>query len=681
MKKALKWGGIIVVGLIVVVIAALLIIPMFVDLQKYKPELEKYVSETTGRPFAIGDKLKLSLFPWAGVYLSDLHLGNTSGFAEKDFLTLKSFEVRVKLLPLISKDIQIKRFVVNEPRILLVKNKDGGVNWEFSKGTPEKEEGSQKEEKAETPAGKTPKIGLPISTLTIGDLSIKNGVVLWIDHSTDTRKEVSDINLTVKDAALDRPVQLAFSAQMDKQPLSVEGSVGPLDKGLEGGGVPLDLSVNAFKVLSMRLKGNLENPVISPVVNMDIEVAEFSPRKLVAALGQTFPVATADPKALNRVALKARVKATAENVSISSGLLDLDDSKLNFNMQASEFSRPTITFDLNLDNIDLDRYMPSETEKTSSAKQPAPKAPAKKGKKTRAASPKKAKKTDYTPLRRLIMDGQLKVGKLTVRRAKINDIYLKVSARNGLINLDPLTLKMYQGDVAGNAALNVKNDVPKSKINLNVNQIQINPLLNDVLEKDILEGVTKAKLNLSMIGDDPAAIKKSLNGKGRLVFKDGAIKGIDLASMARNITTAFSSADQSTERPKTDFSELKAPFSIKNGVVNTSKTRLTSPFLRIFAAGNADLVKETLDFRVEPKVIGSSKGQGDKKQRSGIMVPVVVSGTFAAPKFRPDLKGAAAQQFEQKILESDKVKKMLEKEELKPLEEYTKGLLKGLTGQ
>jgi AsmA protein len=84
---------------------------------------------------------------------------------------------------------------------------------------------------------------------------------------------------------------------------------------------------------------------------------------------------------------------------------------------------------------------------------------------------------------------------------------------------------------------------------------------------------------------------------------------------------------------------------------------------------------------VEPKVIGSSKGQGDKKQRSGIMVPVVVSGTFAAPKFRPDLKGAAAQQFEQKILESDKVKKMLEKEELKPLEEYTKGLLKGLTGQ
>ena len=669
MAKALKWGGIIMVSLIVVVIAALLIIPMFVDLQKYKPELEKYVSETTGRPFAIGDDLSLSLFPWAGISFSDLHMGNTSGFAEKDFLTVNSFEVRIKLLPLISKNIQIKRFVVNEPRVLLVKKKDGGVNWEFSKRTPEKEGGSKKEKEAEAPAGKTPKIGLPISTLTVGDLSIKNGIVLWVDHSTDTRKEVSDINLTVKDAALDRPVQLAFSAQLDKQPLSVKGSVGPLDKGLEGGGVPLDLSVNAFKELSMRLKGNLENPVISPAVNMDIEVAEFSPRKLVAALGQTFPIATTDPLALNRVALKAKVKATAENVSLSNGLLDLDNSKLNFSMQASEFSRPAITFDLNLDQINLDRYRPPLSEEKSATKKSGQPAAAKKG-----------QKTDYTPLRRLIMDGQLKIGKLTVNKAKIQDFLLKVTAKNGIIKLDPLQLKMYQGGAGGKAAFNVQEDVPKSNLDLNVNNIQINPLLKDVLQKDILEGATNAELRLSMIGDDPASIKKSLNGEGKFVFNDGAIKGIDLAGMARNIKTAFG-GEKVTERPKTDFTELAAPFSIKNGVVNTPQTSLKSPLLRIIAAGNADLINETLDFRIEPKVVGTIKGQGDETQRSGLMVPVLVSGTFAAPKFRPDLKGAATQELQKKVLESEEVKKLLDKEELKPLEDKTKGVLKGILGQ
>ncbi|MDX2501874.1 MAG: AsmA family protein, partial [Deltaproteobacteria bacterium] len=93
MKSFLKWGAIIVGCLAVVIIAALLIIPMFVDLQEYKPVLENKVVEATGRPFSVGDDLKLSLFPWAGISLSDLQLGNTAGFAEKAFISVKSFEV------------------------------------------------------------------------------------------------------------------------------------------------------------------------------------------------------------------------------------------------------------------------------------------------------------------------------------------------------------------------------------------------------------------------------------------------------------------------------------------------------------------------------------------------------------------------------------------------------------
>lgn len=660
MKNALKWGAIICAGIIVVVIAALLIIPMFVDVQKYKPEVEKWVSETTGRSFSVGDDLDLSLFPWAGVSFSDLHLGNMSDFAEKDFVTLKSFEVRIKLLPLIFKDIQVKRFVLNQPRIVLVKNKNGRVNWEFPKTT------TDAEKDAEAPVGKTSGTGLPISSLTVGDFSLKNGVVLWIDHSTNTRKELAQINLALKDVALDRPVKLVFSAQMDKQPLSLEGSVGPVASGLEGGSVPMDLSVKALKELSMRLKGGLENPTTTPSVDVGIEVAEFSPRKLIAALGQTFPVATSDPKALNRVTLKAHVKANSENISISNGILNLDESKLNFTMKASEFSRPVLGFDLNLDQINLDRYMPPQTEKKPAAEQQTQEA---------------KKKTDYTPLRRLIMDGQLKIGKLTVSKAKIQDIFLKVTAKNGIVNLDPLKLKMYQGDVAGKASLNVKKDIPQSALNLNVNNIQINPLLQDVLEKNILEGATKAQLTLTMMGDDPALIKKTLNGEGMVLFNDGAIVGIDLANMVRNVQAAFALAEKPEQKPRTDFAELKAPFTIKNGLVNTPQTSLKSPLLRIIAAGNADLVKETLDFRVEPKAVATIKGQGDETLRSGIMVPVVVTGNFSSPKFRPDLKDVAKQQLQEKVLESDEAKKLLEKEELKPLKEKSKGLLKGVLGQ
>ena len=664
MKSFLKWGAIIIGCLVVVIIAALLLIPMFVDVQKYKPVLESKVTEATGRSFSVGDDIQLSLFPWAGVSFSNLRLGNPEGFAEKDFVTVKSFEVRIKILPLISKEIQIKRFVLNEPRIILVKNKNGQANWEqpqqASQDTP-----TPKEDKA--PAGETGKFELPISALAVGNFAVKNGSALWDDRTSGTRKEISEINLALKDVSLERPVMLKFSALLDQKPFSIDGSVGPLGQGFQLETIPVDLSLKALKQLTIRLKGSLENPTTNPAVNMDVEIAEFSPRKLVAALEQEFPVKTSDPKALNSIALKTHVKADSAKLSLTNGTLNLDQSRLNFSATAMEFSRPNLKFDLDLDQINLDRYMPPPSD------QPPPGDSSGKAKST-------GQKTDYTPLRRMLLDGTAKIGQLTVSKANVQDVLLQIKAKDGIIKLDPMNLKMYQGNATGKVVLNVVKDTPRSDLKLRVNDIQINPLLKDVLEKDFLEGRTNADIKLAMVGDAPEQIKRTLNGKGDLLFNDGAIVGIDLASMARNVKAAFGGEKQDGPRPRTDFTELSIPFTIKKGVTNTTKSSLKSPFIRINVAGTADLVKETLDFRIEPKAVASIKGQGDASQRSGIMVPVVVSGTFSSPMFRPDLSAAAKQNIEKQVLESKEAQKVLEKKELKPIEKNVKGTLKGLLG-
>jgi AsmA protein len=663
MRSFLKWGAIIVGCLVVVIIAALVLIPMFVDVAKYKPVLESKVTEATGRPFSVGDDLSLSLFPWAGVSFSDLRLGNPAGFTEKDFVKVKSFEIRVKLLPLLSKDIQIKRFVLNEPQIVLVKNKKGLENWAQPK-PPAKDVSEEKTPLTETAPGG---MGIPISALTAENVSINNGSLLWIDHTTDIRKEITDIDLILNDVSLDRPVKLTFSAQLDKKPLSLEGTVGPVGNGLKEGKIALDLSIKALKQLVLRLKGNLENPVTSPGVDLDIDLAEFSPRMLMSELGQKFPVATTDPAAISRLAFKVHVRADAKKVLLTDGNMELDQSKLKFSAAVAEFSKPNLKFDLDLDQINLDRYMPPKSEQPSKEKTSGPAKPVK-------------KKTDYAPLRRLILDGTLKIAKLTVSKANIEDVVLQIKAKDGVFNLDPMKLKMYQGNAAGKAVLNVAKDTPRSKINLRLNNIQVGPLLQDVLEKDFLVGATNADINIAMVGDDPEKIKKTLNGKGELQFNDGAIVGIDLSAMARNVGAAFGLAQKGEKRPRTDFSELLVPFKIKNGVANTPQSSIKSPFIRITAVGTADLVKETLDFRVDPQAVGTIKGQGDEVKRSGIMVPILVSGTFSKPEFRPDLSAATQRRIEKEIFESKEVKKILEKEELKPLEKKAKGLLKGILG-
>jgi len=83
---------------------------------------------------------------------------------------------------------------------------------------------------------------------------------------------------------------------------------------------------------------------------------------------------------------------------------------------------------------------------------------------------------------------------------------------------------------------------------------------------------------------------------------------------------------------------------------------------------------------VEPKAVASIKGQGDDDRRKGLMVPVVVSGTFTSPRFRPDLSAGAKQEIEKQIFESKEAKKLLEKEEIKPYEKTAKDALKGILG-
>jgi len=180
--------------------------------------------------------------------------------------------------------------------------------------------------------------------------------------------------------------------------------------------------------------------------------------------------------------------------------------------------------------------------------------------------------------------------------------------------------------------------------------VQAGPLLRDVLKKDFLEGTANADASLQMEGDEPEVIKRTLDGKGQFLFTDGAVKGIDLAGMARDAKAMVGLAKEGGQKAKTDFSELNAPFTITKGLVNTTATTMESPLLRIHAAGKANLVDESLDLRVETKLVGSLKGQGDTKQREGITVPILVTGTFSSPSFTPDMKGIAEKAIQDRLL-------------------------------
>jgi AsmA protein len=666
MKKIAKWVFIITGGLIFITILVLLLVPLFVDLKDYKPVIERKVSAATGRSFSIGDDLSLSLFPWAGISLSDLQLGNPPGFDEKEMLSIKTFNVQVKLLPLLFKDIQVERFVIEEPVVMLVQKKDGRTNWK-TVGQPAPGPKSKKE--TQPSADSQAPAPIPLAALTVGEMSVTNGKVAFSDQKTGQRVEVSDLNLKLADVSFDQPIQIGFSAQIDQKPLSLEGQIGPVGKDFLTRSIPLELTIKALDQLESSLKGQVSSIILQPQFQLTIETNVFSPQDLLGRLGPEFKIETKDPNVLQKLSLKSKVTGTTQQVTLTDGSITLDDTNIDFVAAAKDFNRPNLTFDVKLDAIDIDRYLAPEAESDPSAT----------ASKSKAKGTKPAK-TDYTPLRKLILDGTLAIERLTVSRAHLDSLQLKLNAKNGLIRIEPLAFNLYQGSVASNATVDVRKNTPTTGIQLKSQGIQVAPLLKDLHEKEILEGTLNSDVKISMVGDTPEMIKKSLTGQGNLQFNDGAIVGIDLAGMVRNVKSAFGLGGAGGEKPRTDFTELAIPFTLTNGRFHTPDTKMASPLLRLKAKGNADLVKESLDMRIEPKVVATIVGQGDTKQRTGLVeVPIIVSGTFASPTFRPDLKAMLSGSVEKTV--SSEVKKLTGgTDKGKAVEESTQKLIKGFLG-
>lgn len=699
MPKIVKWSLISFAVLVLIIVAAVVAALRLIDVEQYKPQIETAASKALNRPLTLGGKISPSVFPWIGIGLSDVHLGNPTGFKEKNFVSVGQLEVRIKLLPLLSRQIQIKRFVIKDPQIVLIKNEKGVSNLEgLAKSTdakpPEKKEqkgvsnleGSGKStdvkppEKKEQNRSKTPQTasGLPIQSLQADEVAITNGRLTMIDRSSKSRQEIQDINLVLSDITLDRPITIKqLSARIDKDTVRVTGTVGPVGPDLGKNPIPLNIAAVLLDQITLNVKGRIDHPSDTPEFSLQLEIPEFSVREVLMALGQSLLLTPSDPNVLNSLALSMKLTGTPERITLSDGKLTLDDSHMTFQGRAQAFDKPDLSLKAELDQIDVDRYLPPPAEKKESEtptpeEEPTPAGP--------------EKKTDYTALRKLKLDAKVKMGSLKAKNTRLQNIDMAVTAQNGIIRLDSLALGLYKGQLTTSGVINVQSDRPKSQLDLSVKNVQASPLIKDFLDKNIIEGVASAAINLNFTGDQPDLIRKTLDGKGQLTFQDGAIVGIDLANMVRNVQSAFGLTEKQTEKPRTDFSELVVPFSITQGLAKIDSAKLNSPLLRIAADGKVNLVKEKVNILVNPKFVATIKGQGDTEERAGIMVPVNIRGKFTDLRFEPDLQSIlksklSNKQAVEKLLPDQKqIEKLVppEKEIKKELEKKAQELFKGL---
>ena len=346
----------------------------------------------------------------------------------------------------------------------------------------------------------------------------------------------------------------------------------------------------------------------------------------------------------------------------------LDDSTIKAKFTAAE----PYELDASIDKINLDRYL-------GAAEKPA--AP--------PAKPQAAKKAEDTPvdlsaLKGINAKGKLQVGALEVRGLKLAEVSAQLNAANGRVTLAPHAAKLYEGSMSGELTV----DANKNHVALKeqLHGVSVGPILRDFAQQDRLEGKGNVSLDVTTAGASVNAMKRALNGSAKVDLRDGAIKGINVGEIIRKGRSLLGGGSQSAgqgesagdKTQKTDFSELSASFTIKNGVAHNEDLDAKSPLLRLGGAGDINIPAESLNYLAKASIVASGQGQGGKErdQLAGLTVPVKLSGTFDDLKYEVDYRsmaGAAA-----KSQAGEKIKERVE-ERLK--DEKIKDRLKGLLGR
>ena len=603
MKRFLKYGVVPVVVFVFLTIVTVMLMPTLINVQRFVPAIEEELSAATGRSISLGPDFGLSFVPWLSFSFTNLKIGNPRGFLTDEFVKFDSFEVRIKLLPLLKREIQISRFVVDGMLVNLERNSEGKVNWDF--GSIDSVQGSA----ARLP--ERPRADGLEGSLFCSLLAVTDGRVNWIDRTKNERHTVENLMLVLNDITLHHPSAIDFKALYDGKPLALEGRVGPLWPATANQTVPVDINFLLLDKLQGRLEGKVENWWSAPRYDINFSISSFSPREIYASLAIPFPVVASDPETFTTVGLSGVIKGNKEEFFIENGAAQLDDTQFTFSLEAHDFKRPNLRFSLAADYLDFDRYLSTgaDSEKQMERKES-----------------KQFSATAYVFLNKVFLDGVLKIQKLKLYGGSVVDLDMHMNGRDGVFTFDPCNMSLYGGQLQANISVDFGGEIPKTRITSQSHGLQIGSLLREFGGENILSGSLDSDLVVDFSGSSIEAGMKTLSGQVTFSCLNGSLFGVDLLHSGKNERSGNGASSTEKATLRTDFSELKSVVGLSNGLLDIRDTTLTSPAASFLITGTGDLASKEFDLQVRPGEGTLDQGRNDKAKAPA---PYKFSGKLA----------------------------------------------------
>ncbi|NIP38302.1 MAG: AsmA family protein [Candidatus Dadabacteria bacterium] len=274
----------------------------FLNINKLIDQNKEYivsqVEKAVGRDVSVG-KIRLNLMGGIGLNLTGLNIKDDPGYHSGNFIETSSLIVSLKLMPLLSKEVQVKKIILNEPVIKIIKSKNGEFNFSTLA-------------KSDRPKEAEPKQGDgQVKDFNVSLLDISGGLIQYIDLKDRSAVELKNIDLSLQNIGFDDEItaSLSFSLLEQKQNININGSIGPVGQQINTDTIP---------------------------VKLDLQIRSLDIKKLKRSMPQLEQSLPPDIRHIDSLSLKTRIdgdlsKLRLTDIDLASGLFGSKESNLIVN--------------------------------------------------------------------------------------------------------------------------------------------------------------------------------------------------------------------------------------------------------------------------------------------------------------------------------------------------------------
>lgn len=615
-SKAVKLGGI-----VLALILGLIVLFALFDWNMLRPYINRKVSESTGRAFAIEGKLDVtfqrsgrdqtgwrSLVPEPYVTAENIRMANPAwSTVGKQMAAAKRVDVSFHLLPLLKKQFIITDLRLDSPQVALQRRKDGSNSWTLKDNGPSEWE------------------------VDIGRLAFSSGTLRYLDEAIrlDMHADAKSINGNKQPAAKGtQPYGLAFTLGGTYKDAPVTGS------GKAGAVLTLTDPDTAFPLEAsadiggnkIALNGTLSDPKSLSGMDLQMKLAGPSMAELYPLTGVLLPD-TPPYETHGRLLGKKNDNRywtfTYEKFSGKVGASDIAGT-LAYTQRKG---RPLLRGELASQQLRLADLGPSVGANTGTGTKQAGT--------VKAPPPGKALPVDEFKTEKWgALDADVKFsGKRIVRTNAIplQNIVADIHLKDKVLKLTPLNFGMAGGQVSSNISLDGNKKVIHAQARVAARHLKIRELFPKLQAMQASFGEVNGDAALAGDGNAVAAMLASSNGELNAVVTEGSVSKFMLEIAGLNVANAI--AAKVFGDKQVHMNCLAAETAVRSGRAHIQRFVLDTDDAVIEVSGDVDLAQERLNLDVHPRTKGT--------RIFTLRTPLYAKGTFTNPDVGPYKKPIA----------------------------------------